>query len=306
MQRSSYAGDPSRFRTRKQAADASADAFNGIVSILGQEPHDAAVLEAAAHFAPHGEEWRALLPVPLPEHVPCPWGESPVRALAIDHLARRGDAEAHLESLRRSLSRLHAKATCERADCTERQLVDSVLRLVRGAGCVVTGVPLEAAPMQPVATRWFTHLLLRSGRPTLALPRGATLARRPRRVLVAWSDTPESARALHEALRWLPSGCALRIVTVAGAGHARDVYESTTGASALAGHLASHDTMATFDVLDGQGRPPEDVLLDEARTTSADLIVMGCYGHSHAAEYVFGGVTRALLHRSRVPLLLAH
>ncbi|WP_413626391.1 universal stress protein [Luteibacter sp. Lutesp34] len=306
MQRSTSGVAPSRFRTSKQAADASSHAFNGIVSILAQEPHDAAVLEAAAHFAPYGEEWRALLPVPLPEHVPCPWGESPVRALAIDHLARRGDAEAHLESLRRSLSRLHAKATCERADCTERQLVDSVLRLVRGAGCVVTGVPLEAAPMQPVAKRWFTHLLLRSGRPTLALPRGATLARRPRRVLVAWSDTPESARALHEALRWLPSGSALRIVTVAGAGHARDVYESTTGASALAGHLASHDTMATFDVLDGQGRPPEDVLLDEARTTSADLIVMGCYGHSHAAEYIFGGVTQALLRRSRVPLLLAH
>ena len=229
-----------------------------------------------------------------------------MRALALDHLARRGDAEAHLESLRRSLSRLHAKATCERADCPERQLVDSVLRLARGAGCVVTGVPLEAASMQPVAARWFTHLLLRSGRPSLVVPRGAALARRPRRVLVAWSDTPQAARALHEALRWLPSGCALRIVTVAGAGHARAVCESTNGASALAGHLASHDTMATFEVLDGQGRPPEEVLLDEVRAASADLIVMGCYGHSRAAEYVFGGVTRALLHRSRVPLLLAH
>lgn len=295
---------PSRATRRSVAMPT--EAFTGILSILGQEPHDAVVLEAAAHLAPAGQSWRAVLPVPLPEHVPCPWGESPVRALAMDHLARRGEAEAHLQSLRRSMSRLHAKASCERVDCSERQLRETVLRTARGAGCVVTGVPREGGPMQPVAARWFADLLIQSGRPALVVPRGASLGAYPHRALVAWSDTPESARALREALRWLPQGCQLRVVTVAGAGQSRAVCESMAGASALVRHLENHHRSVRFDVLDAQGQAPEDVLIEEAHAMSAQVLVMGAYGHSRAAEHVFGGVTRALLHRSRAPLLLAH
>ncbi|NID14608.1 universal stress protein [Luteibacter yeojuensis] len=287
-------------------AGAPVDAFTGVLSLLGQDPHDAVVLEAAAHLVPGTTRWRALLPVPLPEHVPCPWGESPLSALATDHLARRTDAEAHLESLRRSMARLHTHVECERAECPERQLAASVLRHARGAGLVVAGVPTDGGPAQPMAASWFVPLLIRGGRPVVVVPRGASLARRPRQVLVAWSDTAEAARALHEALRWLPKDCRLRVVTATDAREARVVSESMLGASSLIAHLERHERTASFEVLDRRGVPVEDALLGEARDMSADLVVMGAYGHSRAAEYVFGGVTRALLHRSRVPLLLAH
>jgi nucleotide-binding universal stress UspA family protein len=35
-------------------------------------------------------------------------------------------------------------------------------------------------------------------------------------------------------------------------------------------------------------------------------MVTGAYGHSRYREWMVGGVTRELLERSRVPLLLAH
>ncbi|MFN2260040.1 MAG: universal stress protein, partial [Parasphingopyxis sp.] len=38
----------------------------------------------------------------------------------------------------------------------------------------------------------------------------------------------------------------------------------------------------------------------------AGLIVMGGYGHSRLREFLLGGVTRELLERSPLPLLLAH
>jgi nucleotide-binding universal stress UspA family protein len=47
-------------------------------------------------------------------------------------------------------------------------------------------------------------------------------------------------------------------------------------------------------------------LIAEARRLVADLMVIGAYGHSRLREWLLGGVTYELLHKSPVPLLLAH
>jgi nucleotide-binding universal stress UspA family protein len=47
-------------------------------------------------------------------------------------------------------------------------------------------------------------------------------------------------------------------------------------------------------------------LIAEAGRLEADLIVMGGYGHSRLREWLLGGVTYELLHKSFVPLLVAH
>jgi nucleotide-binding universal stress UspA family protein len=38
----------------------------------------------------------------------------------------------------------------------------------------------------------------------------------------------------------------------------------------------------------------------------ADVLVMGCYGHSRVREWVLGGVTRTVLRAATLPLLMAH
>ena len=43
-----------------------------------------------------------------------------------------------------------------------------------------------------------------------------------------------------------------------------------------------------------------------ARTSGADLTVMGGFGHSRLREFILGGVTRELSATTSVPLLLAH
>jgi nucleotide-binding universal stress UspA family protein len=47
-------------------------------------------------------------------------------------------------------------------------------------------------------------------------------------------------------------------------------------------------------------------LLSRAFDLSADLIVMGAWGHSRLHELVLGGVTRTLLESMTVPVLMAH
>jgi nucleotide-binding universal stress UspA family protein len=47
-----------------------------------------------------------------------------------------------------------------------------------------------------------------------------------------------------------------------------------------------------------------DVLLDAA--ADADLMVMGAYSHSRLRELILGGVTRHMLEKATLPLLVAH
>lgn len=50
----------------------------------------------------------------------------------------------------------------------------------------------------------------------------------------------------------------------------------------------------------------EEVLQAAAGVLGASCIVMGGYGHLRMREFVFGGVTRAMLRGCPVPLLLSH
>ena len=59
-------------------------------------------------------------------------------------------------------------------------------------------------------------------------------------------------------------------------------------------------------LLAGENRAVSDVILDQARRMSADLIVMGAYGHSRAREWVIGGTTVEMLDQSEFPMLMAH
>ena len=44
--------------------------------------------------------------------------------------------------------------------------------------------------------------------------------------------------------------------------------------------------------------------LSPCRDSSANLIVMGAYGHSRLREFVLGGVTRGMLEAMTVPVLM--
>lgn len=51
-------------------------------------------------------------------------------------------------------------------------------------------------------------------------------------------------------------------------------------------------------------RPPAVTLIDAAVDLQANLIVMGCRGHSPLTSMVLGSVTQEVLARSHVPVLV--
>lgn len=76
---------------------------------------------------------------------------------------------------------------------------------------------------------------------------------------------------------------------------------------ARASWLRSHEVEAPLErhaPLGGEA--PGERLLSLAADTNADLLVMGCYGHSRARELVLGGASRTVLRAMTLPVLMAH
>jgi nucleotide-binding universal stress UspA family protein len=47
-------------------------------------------------------------------------------------------------------------------------------------------------------------------------------------------------------------------------------------------------------------------LLLQAQSQGADLLVMGCYGHSRLREFVLGGASEHVLRHMTIPVLMSH
>jgi nucleotide-binding universal stress UspA family protein len=60
------------------------------------------------------------------------------------------------------------------------------------------------------------------------------------------------------------------------------------------------DTLATTPTQAGE------MLLSRAADLGADLMVMGCFGHSRGRELVLGGASRTVLQSMTLPVLKAH
>jgi len=70
--------------------------------------------------------------------------------------------------------------------------------------------------------------------------------------------------------------------------------------------LARHGVKLTVSRYEAVGIDTGNLLLSRAFDLSADLIVMGAWGHSRLRELVLGGMTRTLMESMTVPVLMAH
>ena len=145
--------------------------------------------------------------------------------------------------------------------------------------------------------------LFSSGKPLLLVPAGATPTLRPKHVLVAWDSRIEASRAVRESLDMLKAADDVRLVLVDPA-MGEDFHGEEPGADAAA-YLARHGVKVTIDRLPAMNRSVSEVLRQHALDTSAELMVMGAYGHSRLRERLFGGVTKSMVAEPPLPILLA-
>ena len=171
------------------------------------------------------------------------------------------------------------------------------------ADVTITG---QIDPGQPPPGGWARlpeQLALASGRPVMILPYAGRFDTAGRRVLVAWSRTRESARAINDALPILERASH---VTVLSINPRRGEDANDLPGADIALHLARHGVKAEAASTVADDIVVGNTLLSRAADLGADMIVAGAYHHSQLREALIGGVSRDLLRHMTVPVLMSH
>ncbi|MDZ5456774.1 universal stress protein [Azohydromonas lata] len=180
------------------------------------------------------------------------------------------------------LSPLHALYPGFVHECFHHDLV--VLGQYDGSDPAGAGVPPDFVP----------SVVVDSGKPVLVVPWAGDFDDVGHRVLIAWKPTREATRALSAVLPLLQPGATVHV-----AGWDCDPEEIRL-------FLLRHGIEATCSrERAAEVRVGEDVL-SRAADLNADLLVMGCYGHTRARELLLGGATRTVLTSMTLPVLMAH
>lgn len=154
--------------------------------------------------------------------------------------------------------------------------------------------PNDAAIPQTVA--------LNAPCPVLVLPQAGTPRPAFERVMVAWNGSQEAARAVRLALPFLARAGAVDVAVFDDDEAARPPPAAD---ARIAAFLARHDVHAGVRRHHARG-DVGSALLVLASDYKADLFVLGCYGHSRLRDIMLGGVSRTVLRRACLPLLIAH
>ncbi len=139
--------------------------------------------------------------------------------------------------------------------------------------------------------------------PVLVLPEGQEDWVDPRKVVIAWNQSPEALAAIRGAMSFLGRAEEVEIAIIDPPRHAPD--RSDPG-GALAQMLSRHGVRVSISVLARSMDRISEVLARHCDDRGADMLVMGAYGHSRLREAILGGATRNMLEIARLPVLMAH
>jgi len=122
-------------------------------------------------------------------------------------------------------------------------------------------------------------------------------------VAVAWSGSPEAARAISFSMPFLHDANKVCIIY-----HGGELVDRK-GVEELRDYLKWHGikSIAESDISKLVDKMSTgESLLAQTDQVDSDLLVMGAFTHSRLRQIIFGGTTRHIMENSNIPLLLAH
>ncbi|MFO1304081.1 MAG: universal stress protein [Burkholderiales bacterium] len=271
--------------------------YRSILVHLDDNPSLVHVELAASLAQRHGAALTGAYLVPTRELTPFTSAVLP-DSMVEHRLKDTGEAQARAEARFREVAARHGLADAV-FGAPAGVAVESAALHARYGDLIVAPQPRDAFESDLVHA-----VLMQSGRPVLLVPESgaATLGER---VLVAWKESRESARAAADALPLLAHAKAVRVLSIGGASDeetARDVLADRD----IAAWLAQHGVEATVRHEVAEDVDAGNFILSRAADFGADLIVMGAYSRPRLSEVVLGGVTRLMLQTMTVPVLMSH
>ncbi|MCL6684472.1 universal stress protein [Sphingomonas alba] len=178
-----------------------------------------------------------------------------------------------------------------------------IVRRAALADLVVTGSRPFHADFAGATVGLLGDLMCRTRTPLFISPKGSAVCDPTGPALVAWDGSYEAANSVRGTLGMLGEASSVHILQVE-----EEKQESFPGTRLLE-FLSRHGIHAelTFESEPKMDRDlVPDMLVARAETVGASYLVMGGYSHSRTGEYLFGGVTRAMLKGAPLPIVIAH
>ncbi|MBI5130936.1 MAG: universal stress protein [Rhodopseudomonas palustris] len=147
------------------------------------------------------------------------------------------------------------------------------------------------------------QVLFDSGRPVLIVPYIQKTPVKLDRVVCGWDGSRAATRAINDARPFLRRAGAVELLIVRDH-KVRD--DNELRGIEMANHLARHGIKLDIKMITAPDIGVAGSILSHVADSSADLLVMGGYGHSRLREFVLGGVTREMLSSMTVPVLMSH
>ncbi len=174
----------------------------------------------------------------------------------------------------------------------------------RHADLAILGQPPRDEPTIAFAVELANAVVMRCGRPVLFVPSVGEYPTVGERVLIAWKDSRESARAVADALPLLKD--AKKVFAVAVTPKTDESARERFTDAQVATFLRRHGVDATVRRLFAADIDAGELLLSQAADFGADMIVMGAYSRPRLAELAWGSVTQVMLSSMTAPVLMSH
>ncbi|MGN6283720.1 MAG: universal stress protein [Afipia sp.] len=145
--------------------------------------------------------------------------------------------------------------------------------------------------------------LFDSGRPIVVVPYFQKDPLKLDKIVCCWDGSRAATRAINDAMPFLKRAKSTELFIV--------INEKTSGDDEIRGvemanHLARHGVHVDVETTPVADIDVPDAILSHAADCSANLIVMGGYGHSRLREFVLGGATRTILSSMTAPVFMSH
>jgi nucleotide-binding universal stress UspA family protein len=173
----------------------------------------------------------------------------------------------------------------------------------RYSDLIVIGQTNRDEPSPSVMSDFPEFMIVNSGRPVLIVPHSLTKTSLSDISVVAWDGSRESARAVTDAIPLLKLSKQVHVLII-NPNEPTEAHGDEPGAD-IALFLARHDIKVEISTRFSTHDVGSNILA-ACKELSADLLVMGGYGHSRFREMIMGGVTRTVLENMSIPVLMSH
>ncbi len=159
----------------------------------------------------------------------------------------------------------------------------------------------EGGTLQEVAG--FEACLFGADIPVLVVPDSGGKDAATSRVMIAWDD---GAEALAAAKAAAPLAAQAEVTDICLINPPQHGVDRSDPGGRMAQMLTRKGAKVQVTVAAQRQSDIASQLLARAKETGVDVLVMGGYGHSRLREAVLGGVTRSILRKAHLPVLMAH